>query len=212
MVINTIILSNGKPYTVRSNRDRFFFPKEWLAFKKAVRPEYFHVFEVLVNTGSRINEARNIQVNDIDFNNKRLTLRITKVKARKGEKHPRPRIIPISTEFTKYLQKYINQNKIGSVGFILVISTPGANQLLKRGLQRASIQDWQMFSIHNIRKTFEMWLLALGLDSLKVTAHVGHSMQIAAGSYISADVFSHEEKLLIRDIFGDLYMDSLRKY
>lgn len=212
MTTKTITLSNGKPYTVRSNRDRFFFPNEWIAFKKAIRPEYFHIFEVLINTGSRINEARNIKPSDIDFVNRRLTLRVTKVKARKGEKNPRPRIIPISTEFCKYLSKYIKQNKIAPDSFILTISTPGANQLLKRGLIRASITDWKAFSIHNIRKTFEMWLLALGIDSLKVTAHVGHSMQVAAGSYISADVLSHDEKLLIRQILGDLYIDSLRRY
>jgi len=76
---------------------------------------------------------------------------------------------------------------------------------MKKALQNAGINDWKMFSIHNIRKTFEVWLMALSVDGLTITAHVGHSMATAAGHYISPDVFSSDEKFKIREILGDLY-------
>ena len=150
----------------------------------------------LINTGARINEARHVQQADIDLENKRIILRVTKVKAKKKEKNPRPRIIPISSQFAKYLKKNMHGK---------ILSTPAANIGMKKALQKAGIEDWQMFSIHNIRKTLETWLMAVDVDGLKLTAHIGHSMAVAAGSYISADVFSWDEKSKIRMIIGDLY-------
>ena len=76
---------------------------------------------------------------------------------------------------------------------------------MKKALQNAKIKDWQMFSIHNIRKSLEIWLMALNVDGLTITAHVGHSMQTAAGHYVSPDVFSWDEKNKMREIIGDLY-------
>jgi len=190
--------SSGKNYTVRYNRDRFFFPEEWMKFYDKLKPSQKYTFHFLINTGARINEARHVESFDVDLERKRLVLRITKVKAKKKEKHPRPRNIPISSQFTKYLKKNMDSNKI--------LSTPAANIAMKKALQKAGIKDWKMFSIHNIRKTLEVWLMALGVDGLKITAHMGHSMITAAGHYVSPDVFSYEEKNKMRQIIGDLYM------
>ena len=186
---------SGKDYTIRSNRDRFFYPGEWEKFFDVLKPMQKFTFNFLINTGARINEARNVQPFDIDLERKRIVLRITKVKAKKKEKNPRPRIIPISTQFAKYLK-----NKSGKI-----LSTPAANIALKKALIKSGVKDWKMFSIHNIRKTLETWLMALDIDGLKITAHMGHSLVTAAGHYISPDVFSWEEKSKMRMIIGDLY-------
>ena len=169
-----------------------------MKFYDKLKPSQKYTFHFLINTGARINEARHVESFDVDLERKRLVLRITKVKAKKKEKHPRPRNIPISSQFTKYLKKNMDSNKI--------LSTPAANIAMKKALQKAGIKDWKMFSIHNIRKTLEVWLMALGVDGLKITAHMGHSMITAAGHYVSPDVFSYEEKNKMRQIIGDLYM------
>ena len=192
-------------YSIRSNRDKFFFPDEWMKFSDKAKARQGFTFDFLINTGSRINEARNVLVSDIDLERKRIVLRITKIKAKKKEKSPRPRIIPISTQFAKYLKAHIRNNKLGNEDYLGILSTPAANIGMKKALQEARIKDWQMFSIHNIRKTLEIWLMALSVDGLTITAHVGHSMQTAAGHYISPDVFSWEEKSKMREIIGDLY-------
>lgn len=197
---------NGRKYSVRSNRDRFFYPKEWFKFYDALKEgRQKTTFRCLINTGARINEIRNVKVTDIDFDNRRMILRVTKVKARKGEKNPRPRIIPMSTEFTKWLRLYVIKNKLEPNDFLDLLSTPAANICMKKVLDRVGIKDGYMLSIHNVRKTFENWLMALDVDGLKITAHLGHSMAVAAGHYISADVFSFEERKEIRMIIGDLY-------
>ena len=203
--IQSLTLKDGRKYTVRSNRDRFFFPDEWMKFIDNSKTKQKFTFNFLINTGSRINEARNVKVSDIDLERKRIVLRITKVKAAKKEKKPRPRIIPISKQFSKYLKAYIKNSKLKWEDNLGILSTSGANRGMKKALQNSKIKDWQMFSIHNIRKTFEIWLMALGVDGLMITAHVGHSMATAAGHYISPDVFSWEEKAKMREIVGDLY-------
>jgi len=198
-----ITRKNGRIYTVRSNRDRFFYPGEWLKFYNVLKSSQINTFDCLISTGARINEIRHLKKEDVDFVNKRLILRVTKVKARKKEKNPRPRTIPFSTQFGRRLKSYFKDNTAEECSSIL--STPAANIAMKNALQRAGIKDWYMFSIHNIRKSLETWMIAMNIDGLKITAHMGHSMGVAAGSYISADVFSPDERRQIRDIIGDLY-------
>jgi len=200
-----VMRKNGRKNLVRENRDRFFYPEEWLKFREQLKSSQVITFEFLINTGARINEARNVRVGDIDLKNKRLILRVTKVRSKKKEKNPRPRTIPISQEFAKKLKRHITFNKLGNDDYLGIMSTSGANLAMKKALNRAGIKDYHMFSIHNIRKTLETWLMSLGIDGFKIIAHIGHSFQVAAGSYISADVFSWEEKKIIRTIIGGLY-------
>jgi len=62
-----------------------------------------------------------------------------------------------------------------------------------------------MFSIHNVRKTLETWLISLDIDSLKIIKHFGHTMNVAAKFYVSSDTFNYEDKQIIRQVIGDLY-------
>jgi len=203
MDIKTITRSNGVTYTVRSNRDRFFYPKEWVAFYDNLKKMQLKTFDCLISTGARINEIRHLKKEDVDFENKRLILRVTKIKAAKKEKTPRPRTIPFSSQFKRRLKAYFKDKGTGE--YIGILSTPAANLAMKKALKKANIRDWQMFSIHNIRKTFETWLLAIGIDGLKATAHCGHTPAVASQSYLSPDLFNYDEKVLIRQILGDLY-------
>lgn len=201
--IKSLKLSSGKNYSVRSNRDRFFFPNEWKKFFDSLKDSQKITFDCLLSTGARINEIRNVVQGDIDFKNKRLTLRITKVKARKGEKNPRPRTIPLSTQFARRLKGYFktkdNNEKLP------ILSTSAGNIAMKKALQKAKISDWYMFSLHNVRKTIENWLMALGIDSVTISRHFGHDIHTALQHYASPDIFSWKEKTEMRDIIGDLY-------
>ena len=198
-------LCDGRRYTVRNHRDKFFFPGQWDKFMEKVKENQKFTFEFLLLTGARINEARNVTVADCDLERKRIILRVTKVKASKGERNSRPRIIPISSKLVRKIKERIVKNDLKHDSYLGILSTPAANIALKKALQRAGIVDYYMFSVHNIRKTLECWLMSLGVDGLKITAHIGHSLSVAAGHYISADVLSWEEKKHIRDIIGDLY-------
>ena len=219
------IRKDGKKYSVRDDRGRFFYPSEWMKFFDALNERQKFTFRFLINTGCRINEARHVRVGDIDLDNKRILVRITKVKAKKGEKNHKPRTIPISSQFAKYLRWVFRENNLTNECYLAssndpkkdemsenpklfkygILSNPGGHLALKKNLKKSGIKDWYNFSLHNIRKSLETWFVALNVDGMKITAHIGHDLKTAAQHYVSADVFSFEEKKQMRLIIGDLY-------
>lgn len=200
---------NGRKYTIRNNRDRFFFPDEWFAFYDQLKDRQKITFEFLINTGARIMEIQNIKVMDVDFERNNIILRVTKAvvnKPGKGKKGTRKiRVLTISTQFTKYLKKIIKKHNLKPEDKFPILSTPAANIAMKKALREAGLEDWSMFSLHNCRKTLETWLLALNIDSFKIIKHFGHSFAVAAKHYVSPDIFSWEDKKNMREIVGDLF-------
>lgn len=198
--MNKIIRKNGKPYTLKENRNRFFFPAEFMKMFDLLREKQKHTIKCQINTGARINELRFVSENDVDLINKRVTLRVTKTKAKKKEVKGRIRIIPISTDFVKYLKSYIkNGRRYG------ILSTPATNTALKVAAGKAGLDNPSDFSSHSLRKTLETWLMALGCQDSALCAHLGHDIRTAVSHYISPDVFSWEEKRQMRMVIGDLY-------
>jgi integrase len=204
-----IIRSDGKKYTIRHNRGRFFFPDEWMAFYDALKKQQKVTFNFLINTGARINEIRNVKVSDVDFDRGNIVLRVTKrvVNRPKVQKvgERKIRVLTVSTKFIKFLRMVIKYYKLNDTDYFPILSTPAANIAMKKALLKVGIKDYQMFSVHNCRKTLETWLLAMDVDSFKLVKHFGHSINIALKHYVSPDIFSYEDKRQIRSIIGDLF-------
>lgn len=202
-----IQLKDGRQYTVRNNRKRFFFPDEWMIFYDNLKKSQKPTFNILLNTGARINEIRHIKVNDIDFVSNRIILRITKrvvdrpKAGRLGERNIR--IIGINKKFANYLKNIIKEYKLKNDDVLPVLTTSAANKAMKKSLIKSRIEDYIMFSIHNIRKTTETWMIALGADSFKVVKRFGHSAGIALKHYYGGDAFSFQEKTEMKEILGE---------
>jgi integrase len=200
------VRKNGRLYSVRDNRDRYFFPNEWIIFFDSLKEEKQKLtFEFLINTGARINEAYHVKVGDIDIPNKRLILRVTKIKAAKKEKTPRPRQISISSQFARKLNKWIKDHKLNDTDLLGVLKPSSAHKAIKNNLYKSGIKDWFMFSVHNIRKTHGNWLKALGIDGAEICVRLGHDYNTFIKSYGSSDVFTLKDKQEMRLILGDLY-------
>ena len=201
---NIITRKDGKRYTMKTDLNRFLFPKEWTAMYQQLNGDAAVGVELLLQTGARINEARHIKPKqDIDYDNNRVTLRVTKCRAAKGEKQGKVRIIPISTEYSKRLKSLYAGH--GTQDYVRMLSTPGMAGALKRAGLRAGVKGWREFSAHTLRKTFEVWLIALGVQPMAITAHMGHDLRTAMSNYVSPDCLTHEEKQHIRSLLGDLY-------
>jgi len=198
--MNQITRSNGKPYTLKENKNRFFFPAEFMKVFDLLREKQKHTIRCQINTGARINELRYVNEQNVDLINKRVTLRVTKTKAKKKEGKGRVRIIPISSDFAKYLKAYYKSNKRYGI-----LSTPAVNTSLKVAAKKAGLENPGDFSSHSLRKTLETWLMALGCQDSALCAHLGHDIRTAVSHYISPDVFSWEEKRQMRMVIGDLY-------
>ena len=198
--------SNGKKYSVRDNRDRFFYPNEWRKFYNYLKNDKQKItFDLLLGTGARVNEVQHIKVNDVDFERNTIILRVTKTKAKKGEKNSRPRIIAISSQLSKKLKGHIRRNGLEGDVTLGLLSKPAIHLCLKATLQRAEIKDYYMFSTHNIRKTHGNWLKALGIDGMEICQRLGHDFNTFLHSYGSPDIFNSQDKVDMRNILGDLY-------
>lgn len=201
--LKSLTLKNGRSYHLKDNTNRFLFPEEFMKFQDCLKDKQKFSVIFLINTGSRINEARNVKKEDIDFERKRIVLRVTKTKAIKGEKKGKIRIIPISTQFAKYLKKELQTKN--PEDYIGVLSNPALNIAYKKAGKMAGIKDFGDISSHTFRKTLEVWLMALGVQDIPLTAHIGHDIKTASSHYVSPDIFSWEDKTKIRMIIGDLY-------
>jgi len=113
-----------------------------------------------------------------------------------GERKGNVRYIKISKQFAKYLKKFKNEQSLG------ILSTPGINIAIKKAAQLAGLETPNDFSAHSIRKTIETWLMALGVNDMKIVKQLGHDIRTAVSNYISPDIFNPQQKMLMRQIIG----------
>lgn len=197
-------------YYLKDNPKAFFYPEEWMKIMAAAKPRQALTANILINTGARINEARHIKVEDIVWDKRVLILRVTKVRAKFGEKRPVPRPFSISSTFCKDLKKYIRKYKLAPHDYFPMLKPNATNSFIKLAAKKIGRKDWKDFSPHNIRKTFESWLIALRVPIFNIVKHLGHTQAVAAKSYVGADLFTPQDKILIRDILDDLYVEDRR--
>lgn len=199
------IKSNGTKYSVRTDRSSYFFPEQWERFLNVIKDEKKPIFDVLINTGARIEESLNIKPEDFDWERNNLTLRVTKTKAAKGESVGKKRTFQVSSQFSRRMRKYINDNKIENGKVLFPVTKQAVSQMFKRGLQKAEFKDWYMFSLHNIRKTHGNWLKALEVPAEEICLRLGHDFNTYLKHYGSASIFDRKDKLLMIKILGDVY-------
>ena len=202
------IKRNGMKYSVREHRMVYFMPDIWIKVYDLLKRRARFTAQLLIQTGARINEVRYIKKNDLDFTRRTLTLRITKTKARKGERKGKPRTIPLSTQFTKELIKYFKDKDEVSI-----LSTCAFNIALKKAIQQVDDprHPYYMLSAHNIRKTHGNWLKIMGnlkimnIDATEMCLRLGHDYNTFLRDYGSSGVLDSRDIILIQKILGDLY-------
>ena len=199
------IKSDGKKYSVRDDRSRFFFPNEWENFMNNIKTEKKILFETLIQTGARIEEALNLKPRDFDWTRNNLTLRVTKIKARKHETVGKARTLPVSSQYTKRVKGYIKRNNIKDDDFLFPVSKQSVWQMMRRILKRAEIKDDWNFGLHNIRKTHGNWLKALDISAEEICTRLGHDFDTYLKHYGSPNIFDRKDKLLMIKILGDVY-------
>ena len=79
------VKTNGVVYTVRADRNRYFRPWEWKKFMESVKENRRIMFDTLLQTGARIDEALHLKPKDFLWDERSVVLRVTKTKTKKGE-------------------------------------------------------------------------------------------------------------------------------
>jgi len=190
---------HGK-FRIKDDLRRFFTPSEWERFYDTLHPNHKFPFLFLFSTGMRYNEAKNVLVGDIDWQNKWID-----VKKPKGGRL-RKRIAHITTYFKKQLKYQIAISELKPEDNFKFPTIQGMNKTMKNTCKKIGIKDYLDFSPHNLRKTHENFLLAIDKDMYRIEQHMGHSAKTAMGHYVSGAIIKREEdKNKIRKWFGDMF-------
>lgn len=221
--------SNGKTYSVRQDRRRYFFPDEWNEFIKLIKnKEHKFFFLTAIHTGGRIMEILNLKYKDIDEN--RGTINFTIVKQRKAKKNfyaiGKSRGFFVSDNYIDEYKSFIRSKKINPEDYIFLDNSKLPNNyndldnqqrkkyfaskvvaysnLLKRTLKKTSIKDPHNFSPHNLRKTYGMWMRTFHFDMGELCYRMGHDMDTYIAHYGSSLIFTDEERRKIQKIMGNV--------
>ncbi len=85
-----------------------------------------------------------------------------------------------------------------------MLSAPALNIAMKKALIKAGIEDFYMFSLHNVRKTHGNWLMAHDVHMANICKRLGHDANTFLSAYASADIFTDKDRVEIAIILGDL--------
>jgi len=220
---------DGKKYTVRNDRRRYFFPDEWTKFINLVKnKKHRFFFYTLIFTGARIMEALNIKYEDIDIERGTIILKVVKQrKAKKGFKSlGKTRGFFVSSNFIKEYKSFIRGESFNKKDFIFLDNKKLPenydslnnqekqkyffskvvmySNLIKKYIKETGIKDYYNFSPHNFRKTYGMWHRIFIQDSGELCYRMGHDMDTFINHYGSSLIFTEEERRKIIKIMGDV--------
>jgi len=88
---------------------------------------------------------------------------------------------------------------------MFVMTSQTVWSMLKRKLKKIGIKDYYNFSLHNIRKTQGMYLVALNIPDREICFRLGHDMNTFMKHYGSPNIFDGKQKSQMIKILGDVY-------
>lgn len=220
---------NGREYSIRADRRRYFFPDEWLKFIDSIKnKEHRFFFITCLHTGGRIMEVLNLKHKNIDI--ERQTISFSVVKQRKAKKNfmatGKSRGFFIASNFIKEYKSFIRGKTINPEYYIFLDNSKlpknydslenkekkkyyfpkfvSYSNILKRKLKKVGIKDYYNFSPHNLRKTYGMWMRTFNIEMSELCYRMGHDMDTFIAHYGSSLIFTQDERRKISSIMGDV--------
>ena len=225
-----IKLKNGKNYSVRQDRTRYFFPQEWDKFISTFKNDKsILLYNTLLNTCARIMEALHLKPSNFDFQRETITFEV--VKSRKANKKllfasGKKRSFFVSDKYIKLVKAYVKKYNIASDDYLFINKQElpenyatltnleknkyfkktkvSYHMLMKSHLKKANITNYQDFSLHNIRKTYGNWMRTFNIDMQELCYRLGHDYETFMSNYGSSLMFNESDKIKIRNIMGNV--------
>jgi integrase/recombinase XerD len=189
------IFSNGKPFKLSKLPEekktlRVFSDEEIskiLSFKPKGRNDQriYALVCTLIDTGIRINEALNLEVSRVDFDN--LIITVTKGKGKKE------RIVPMSLDLRKILHRWVSHHRTSKLDSPLLFCTSNGtplshrnamrdfqNMLKKVGVDKSSIDH----CFHSFRRKFARSYIKNGGNIAYLQHAMGHTTLAMTKHYI----------------------------
>jgi integrase len=199
---------NGQQYSMRTNRDAYLSPEQWIDFMKRLNFRQKLSCMFLIHTGGRVMEVQHLKPENVVRPNRYLTFEVTKKRSARGERRCKERQVSLSTLFFKWYDELDMDRAVKKNGYFDIMSDAGINTFLKRILREMNVTNWYMFSAHNIRKTHENWMMSVFKDLTIIAKRLGHTPETAMSTYIQERHFTAEQNKLIVTILGDdIYVD-----
>jgi integrase/recombinase XerD len=187
--------SNGKPFKLtklpeEKKQLRVFDDTDIhkiLSFKPVLMNEWriYSLVCVLVDTGIRINEALQLEIDKVDFDN--LLITVTKGKGKKE------RIVPMSLELRKILHRYVTDHRKSKFDSIFLFCTATGTTLSHRNayrdfdnlLERVGVsKDSIDHCFHSFRRKFARSYIKNGGNIAYLQQAMGHSSLAMTKHYI----------------------------
>lgn len=227
--IKKITKKDGIKYSVRIDRRRYFFPDEWTKFINSFKnKQHKFLFLTLIHTGGRIMEVLNLKYEDIDT--ERGTIMFKTVKQRTAKRtfssSSKTRNFFVASNYLTEYKSFIRNRTIKPSNYIFLDNEKLPNDyenlknsekkkyyaskvvsysnMLKNRLKKIGISDWRSFSLHNIRKTYGMWMRTFNIEMGEMCYRLGHDMDTFISHYGSSLIFSDSERRKIQKIMGDV--------
>jgi integrase len=211
------VKKNGLKYIIRKNRNEYFLPQDWKKFMNSIPDHHIYklLFEFLIVTGARIDEALHFKKTDlIDRDRLKIRLRVTKRKAKVFEESEegKPRTFKITKSLYRKLEKInslyifldINENmSLEESKKITFKKSCNVRDYLKRHLRKIGVNE-KLYSLHNIRKTCGMWLKALGEKESEICLRLGHNADTFRKHYGSSNSFDSRDRKEIDKLIGEV--------
>ena len=221
--------TDGRNYSVRLDRRRYFFPNEWNSFISEIKnPKHKFFFVACIHTGGRVMEILNLRNKDIDVD--RSTVKFEIIKQRKAKKNfygtGKARGFFVSSEFIRKYKSFVRGKNINPDHYIFlenkklpenynklnnqdrkkyyVSKVVSYSNILKRKLKKIGIKDYYNFSLHNIRKTYGMWMRTFNIEIAEICYRMGHDVDTYLAHYGSSLIFTESERREISKIMGDV--------
>ncbi len=183
---------------------RFLYPDDYFAlFSVVPNPKHQFNLKFLFGTGVRIGEAQEIRVRDINFDRRQITILKSK-RTRKGKTTKGQRKVNFSTQFRSEIKQWISLNKLDPDDTLGILTRQQLDPLIKFYGFKAGIREPCDLRTHTCRKTHETYLVAMGVDSMTISLHMGHTIDTALRYYVTS-TFSQEDVLKAKMIMGDIF-------
>lgn len=224
--------SDGANYSVRTDRRRYFFPNEWNLFIGKIKDKTHRLFFITaLHTGGRVMEILNLKHEDIKIQDVSGTIEFKTVKQRKAKRNfyatGKTRSFFVASNFIKEYKSFIRGKTINPKSYIFLDNSKlpqgydllnndqkkkhyaykvvAYSSLFKRKMKSTGIKDWYNFSLHNIRKTYGMWMRALLVTSEgDLCYRLGHDLDTYIAHYGSSLIFTDSDKRNIASIMGEV--------
>ena len=173
----TSLLTKSRSKSYYDNEDiKYFNKSEYTLLIDKANKFYKYVYLLFFETGSRVEEAREIRYCDVDFDSNKIKVKISKQRNKNTY-----RVLPISDTLKAAMLQHKMENNLENDDYILSkkhSSTP----IIRQAFDKKMKYDCELLRIekskahmHTWRHTRAIQLLESGVDIIKVQKFLGHA-------------------------------------